>query len=282
MAESLKQIKSRIRSTENTAKITRAMEMVSIVKLRQSENALADCRRYYLAMDELKQDLLSALEAERHPFLKCGKTDKPDALCVVTSDTGLCGSYNMSVIRSAEEYVAASSARNIIIVAAGRKAFLYFRKKQVAVPHVFSSMNGRYSAVAADEIAERLSGVFLSGEAGRVSVAHMHFESLSRYRPVVTALLPVEREKGRPRDFILEPGGQSILDELMSRYIRVKMRLMLAESFIAEHACRMMAMKTASDNAKELRDFLILRHNKARQAAITGEMIEIVSSSEGI
>jgi F-type H+-transporting ATPase subunit gamma len=281
MVESLKLIKSRIRSIENTVKITRAMEMVSIVKLRQSENALADCRRYYLAMNGLKQDLFSSLETARHPFLKWGKTDKPDALCVVTSDTGLCGTYNMSVIRAAEEYSAVSSARNTIIVAAGRKGAVYFKKKQAAVPHIFSGMNGRYSAAAADEIAEKLSRLFLSGEAGRVSVAHMHFESLLRYRPAVTELLPVEREIGHPRDCMLEPGGRRILDELMPRYIRVKVRLMLAESFIAEHACRMMAMKAASDNAKELRELLVLRRNKARQAAITGEMIEIVSAAGG-
>jgi F-type H+-transporting ATPase subunit gamma len=278
--ESLKQIRARIRSVDNTRKITRAMEMVSIAKLRRIETTLLVCRGYYQALEQLRSRLFASLgKEERHPFLAPAAKSKPAVVCVMTSDTGLCGTYNMAVIRLAHDHLV-SLEKKAVIVAVGKKSARYFQKKGFEVGASFPGLSGRYSTQIADAISDKLSDMFLSGAASQITVVHTHYESLSRYRPVVAGILPLEKEKQPFVERILEPSGQLILEELLGRYVKAKMRLLLAESFTAEHASRMTAMKIACDNAKELQEQLILARNKSRQASITKEVIEIISSSQ--
>jgi len=279
MVESLKQIKIRIRGIESTKKITRAMEMVSISKLKHIESFLNSHRSYFQALESIVDHTLRASEGTGHMFFRGGKSAESVGVCVITSDAGLCGTYNNAVIKCAEDFAAQHNGKNISLVPVGKRGFTYFKKKTFRISRSFTGLNGRYSVPVADEVAAALSRMFTDNQADEVYVAHMHFESLARYRPVVTKLFPMEKTKERPMDFSFEPHGERILDELLPWYIRAKIRLILVESFIAEHGCRMVAMKTASDNAKELMDALVVMRNKARQAAITKEVIEIISSS---
>ncbi len=278
MPESVKQLKSRIRCIDNTRKITRAMQMVSVAKLKRTENSLASAREYYRCLEGLLADLQAVHRGgERRYFRK--DPGLPVELCVITSDSGLCGSYNAAVIRSAEEFISRPGNRRVRLSFIGRKGFSYFKKKGYDTSGGVSRVKSREFYACADEVSSSLAGRFLEGEAGAAHVAHMHYESLSRYRPVVTGLFPVEAAAGGRPSFILETEAERIAAELLPRFISAKMRLLLVESLIAEYGLRMMAMKSASDNAGELQSMLIQMRNKARQALVTREMIEIISAS---
>ncbi|MFZ2385363.1 MAG: ATP synthase F1 subunit gamma [Candidatus Omnitrophota bacterium] len=278
MPESIKQIKSRIRSIGNTRKITGAMQMVSVANLKHTEDLLASSREYYRCMEGMFNDLFAVDAGVSHPFLK-GSPGLSVGLCVITSDTGLCGSYNAAVIKAAEEFVLKSQGIPVRMSFVGKKGFTYFKKRGYDVSGGLRQVKGRYSFSSADEISSVLSRQFLEGNAGSVYVAHMHYESLSRYRPFVAGLLPLEKPAGRAPDFILDPDAGKIALELLPKFIAAKIRLLLVESLMAEYGLRMISMKAASDNAQELRNMLIQMRNKARQASVTREMIEIISGS---
>jgi len=278
LPESIKQIKSRIRSIGNTRKITGAMQMVSVANLKHTENLLASSREYYRCMEGIFNDLSAADAGAVHPFFK-KDPGLPVGLCVITSDTGLCGSYNAAVIKAAEEFVLKNKGVPLRMSFVGKKGFTYFKKRGYDVSGGLRQLKGRYSFLFADEVSSALSLQFLAGETGSVYAAHMHYESLSRYRPLVAGLLPLEKAAGRAPDFILDPGPGRIALELLPKLISAKMRLLLVESLMAEYGLRMMSMKAASDNAEELQNMLIQIRNKARQASVTREMIEIISGS---
>jgi F-type H+-transporting ATPase subunit gamma len=281
MAEALREIKNRIRGIGNVIKITHAMEMISVAKLNPARNQLLAQRQYCLRIEKLCRDLLSVdTEGISHAFLqKTGERGKK-ALCLITSDTGLCSSYNHNIIRLAEDFVNRYGQDRVMLFAVGKKGLSYFKRKGANIASAFTELKGRYSPEKCREILNALTAVFLSAKAEEVYVAYTYFESNVRHWPTIEKLFNIEREVRPDREYIFEPDFKNILEELIPEYILQKMKLMILESFAAEHSARVIAMSQANHNANDLLEDLVLMRNKVRQANITKELMEIISSVE--
>lgn len=281
MQLSLRQIKRRIRSVESTKKITRAMQMVSTAKLQQTEHVLFSGKPYYFKMDALLKKLLASAKTAVHPLLEERPVKNNFTLCIITSDSGLCSTYNDNIIRIAEGFIKERGAENARLITIGRKGFSHFKKRKIKITHAYLGLQGSYSNEIAEEITKTIINAFLSKKTDEVYMAHTHFDATLKYRAKLQKLLNIERmAEEREVDYILEPGAERILEELIPRYISTKIKGILLDAFTSEHSQRMVAMKSATDNAVELIDNLTLLRNKARQAAITTEIIEVSSAAE--
>ncbi len=282
MTQSLRQIKSRIHSIENTEKLTRAMEMVSVSKLKSAQRALVHSREYSSKVDGILRNLLFSFKKEGHPLLEERENKKSLALCVITSDTGLCGSYNHSIIRAAQDFLGKTGGREIKLITVGKKALSYFKRMGLEVHSAYAEIYGRYSRESCDKITRNLTDMFLKRQADEVHVAYMNFESPSRYAPALERLLNVKLADGQELDYIVEPDAHSLLGELLPLHVLNRMRGIVLSAFAAEHAARAIAMGEATDNADELLDELVLLRNKVRQTNITREIIEVISTVEAM
>lgn len=282
MSQSLKQIKNRIRSIENTRKVTSAMQMISATKLSRVDSYLLQSRPYAQRLSALLDKLLQGRPASLNPFLKKKAATGPIVVCVVTSDSGLCGVYNNNVIRLAEAFIGRYERNKVKLVVIGKKGYAYFRNYKESILHTYVGLNGKYSDKVSREICKALCQVFLTGEADEVYIAYTRFKNALTNKAVVEKFLNIDSKDAQEIDYILEPNEARILEELIPEYLSAKTKLMLLESFTSEHASRLMAMKTATENAKELLNGLILLRNKVRQANITREIIEIVSAAEAL
>lgn len=282
MALSLRQIKSRIRSIESTRKLTRAMEMIAISKLRRTERALNPAQAYYTKIQSLLMDILPQGAGFNHPYFNAGQDKGRVALCVVTSDTGFCSAYNHSLLYVVENFLRSYDPAKVRLVAVGKKGFSYLRKKGFEVPHAFVGLHGRYSEDVSSGILQALCALFTSGEVSEVYVAYMQVQTLTRYKPAIEKILNIERVAHPDIDYSFEPGLDGILQELVPEYLASLMRSILLHAFTAEHRARSIAMGEATQNATELLEGLVLLRNKVRQANITREIIEVVSSAEAL
>ena len=281
MIQNLRQIKNRIRSIENTRKVTSAMEMVSVTKLARANKILFGFRPYFQRLSQIFNRLLSSQQSAAHPLLEKKSGDRV-CLCLITSDGGLCGVYNNNIIRFAEDFINRKGKDKVSLVIVGRKGFNYFKNKQFTILHGYVGLNGKYSEKTADQVSKLLIDVFLTNQAQEVYVAYTRFERKIIHNPVLEKLLNIDISLGEDMRYILEPRINTILNDLIPKYIYSKMRLIFLESFATEHASRAVAMKSATDNAKELSQGLILLRNKVRQATITQDILEIISSSEAL
>lgn len=282
MIQTFKQIKNRIRSTENTQKVTRAMEMVSVAKLNRIGRKLHGLGPYVLALDELMHDFVNSQSGFVHPFFKVRDDLDKLCLCLITSDSSLCGAYNINIIRLAEQFINLHGKEKVSLFCIGRKGFNYFKKYNIEILNAYIGMNGRYSEKVIQEIENNLIDVFISGKVAQVHIAYTHSQTALIQKPIIEKFLNIEYAPTRKIDYILEPGRNEILEEIIPKYISMKLRLIILNAFSAEHSSRTVAMKTATDNAKELLQNLILLRNKVRQASITQEIMEIISSSEAL
>ncbi len=282
MAQSIKQIKNRIRSVENTKKVTGAMQMVSVAKLNRIDKQLYALRPFSVKLVVLLNNLASHPDAPFSALLEKRKPGGDIALCVITSDNGLCSLYNQNVFHVAEEFIKNNSKTRIKLIVVGQKGVNYFKRRNTQLAGFHIGLNANYSDKTCDQITDELAGLFLGRQVDKVYVAYTHFENSLVQKAVVERLLHIGTEQIKPVEYILEPDLKSILVEMIPQYLKVKMRLILLESFTSEHASRTVAMKAATDNAKELLERLILSRNKIRQAAITQEILEISSSVEAL
>lgn len=279
MLQSLRTIKRRIRSVENTKKITSAMEMVAGAKLKKSETVLRAGRSYFLKLETMLKNLICGVDLSAHPLLE----ERPKnniGLCVITSDTGLCSTYNDNIIRLAEQFIRGKGKEKIKLITVGKKAFSYFKKRDFTVLRSYVGLQGVFSQNISDEIANAFTRLFLSKEVDEVFIIYTHFISALKYKPVLEKFLNIERAQAEEIEYILEPSKERILEELIPRYVSAKMRAMLLNAFTSEHSARMIAMKAATDNAAGMIESLTLLRNKARQASITKEIIEVSSAAE--
>lgn len=282
MIQNLRQIRSRIRGIENVRKITRAMQMVSSAKLNQIKKKFYSANSYFLSLEAVLKDLLADSEKGVHPLLKKREEIRNVALCVMASDTGLCGTYNHNLLGLAEDFLGSYDKDKVRLIAVGREAFSHFTKKDFPVEKSYMGLYGRYVPKLADEIAKDLMDIFSSGEADEVYLAYTRFRSSLRHEPAIEKFLEVGPAGGRDRHCILEPGATAILEEMVPRYLFTKMRVAMLDAFTSEHSARMFAMKTATDNADDMIETLTLARNKARQAAITKEVVEIAMAAEAM
>ena len=282
MIQSLKTIKNRIRSIENTKKVTAAMELISLAKLNRIEKNLLNFRPYVTGLGDIMHNFISGSPQARHIFLEERPALDKVCLCVITSDSGLCGAYNNNIIRLAEEFIRKQDKEKIILVCIGRKGFNHFRRQGFKVSNAYLGANGRYSEKLCLEINDKLKDIFISEEASQVYIAYTHFKTALSYEPRIEKFLGLDRLVKAQKDYIAEPDIDTILDELIPKYLYLKLKLVILESFTVEHSARIVAMKSATDNAKDLLEKLVLLRNKTRQANITQEIMEIISSSEAL
>lgn len=283
MIQAIAGIKTRMRSVANIRKITRAMEMVSMSKLNRVKSALFAARNYFGHLESILNDFFSYTGYASHPLMEKRLSSGKIGLCVITSDTGLCSIYNQAIIRSAEVFMANLRKDNIRIVAVGKEGHHHFKKLGHEIKSSYLELHGRYPGKLTKEIASDLINLFLNHEVDEAYIAYTRFESTLRHRPRVEKFVNIEYAFTGNKDYIiLEPDIEGVAEDLIPKYLFEKFRLVLLEALTSEHAARMFAMKTATDNADELMDTLTLLRNKARQAAITKEVIEIASGAQAL
>lgn len=282
----LREIRRRISGVKNTQKITKAMKMVSAAKLRRAQDAVIAARPYARKMKDLLQHLAGVVDVTVHPLF-AQRDPVKTALIVVSSDRGLCGAFNSNIIKTGAGY--AREHANVKIIAVGKKGFDFLSKNRFSIANkytgVFASLN---FALAQSIIAEVVRG-FRDGEYDRVVVVYNEFKSIIQQRVITEQLLPIPAppqpaagEHISHVDYIYEPSSVAIISELVPKHLNFQMWRMLLESNAAEHGARMTAMDNATTNANDLIRDLQLSFNKARQASITKELLEIVSGAEAL
>jgi len=275
-------IRRRIRSVKSTQQITKAMKMVSAAKLRRAQEAMFAARPYARKMMEVLNSMASRATPDAHPLLQERGYEKV-LLVVITGDKGLCGAFNANIIRTATRFLADRGDGDVELALVGRKARDFFRRRTVKVRServgVFQAL--RYQT--ARELAQELIAAFTNGEADQVFLVYNEFKSVIQQRLVIDRLLPIERHALRPQepnlDYLYEPEPAGIFATILPKHVEVQVWKALLESQAAEHGARMTSMDAATNNASEMIDRLTLYMNKVRQAAITKEIIEVVSGA---
>lgn len=280
MAQTLKQIKNRIKSVQGATKVTHAMEMISVAKLNQINKVLFTLRPYHAGLEGMLSRLMAAESEIVSPFFIKRPLEDKIVLCVMTSDSGLCGLYNHNILKAAERFISEKGKEKISLVLIGKKGVNYFKKKNIPVLHQYVGMNGRYDNIISDEIAGMLTGLFLSRKADSVYIAYTYFKTGLDQNAIVEKFVNLDIQKSTGGEYFFEPGAVSLIDKISTAYLISKMRLVFLQAFTSEHATRSLAMKTATKNGNDLLDGLILTRNKVRQTIITQEMLELISSTE--
>lgn len=284
---SLRDVKKRIRSVISSRQITKAMEMVAAAKLRKAQLKVIQVRPYSEKMDHILESLSAAAQGELiHPFFE-KRALKKQTLVLITSDRGLCGSFNANLNRKAQEWLEGKEKDKVELVLIGKKGFDFFKRRQWDIVGKFNDFSGTLNYGKAREVVDLLTNRFLNGQTDEIVIIYTQFISTVRYRLNTARYLPVEKpvvdaKKGRRLEYIFEPSPDMIFSDLMPRYALTKMITSLAESFASEQGTRMIAMGAATKNAGEMIDTLTLQYNKARQGAITKELLEIVSGAEAL
>ena len=296
---SLIDIRRRIRAVKSTQQITKAMKMISASKLRRAQERVVGARPFARQMARVLNRLASRVDPSTHPLLAAPATGENarTLLVVITADKGLCGGFNANTIKAASAFIAGTTATGVSLGLVGRKGRDFFKRRgfEVRIEEIGIFQKVRYAD--AQRIAQAAIEEFTSGRASTVFMVYNEFKSVMQQRIAVERLLPIgtialesvgasgamaapaERSRGDV-DYLYEPGPQKIFEDLLPRHIEIQIYRALLESAAAEQAARMTAMDAASKNSGEIIDNLTLYMNKVRQAAITREIIEVVSGAQ--
>jgi F-type H+-transporting ATPase subunit gamma len=284
-------LRRRIRSVESTKKITRAMELIAATRVVKAQERANASRPYSEEITNVILDLVKAGAALDHPFLKHHDEARRSAFVVVTSDRGLCGAYNSTIIRLAERELQARRHRgdDYSLVLVGGKAISYFKFRNYRIDAQFTNMTDQPVYEDARAVAQFVRDQFEAGECSSVDLVYTRFVSVGTQRPVIRRFMPLEVEEdedtpvaGPTADIEYEPSATGILDTLLPRYVEARVFSALLDASASEHAARQRAMKSATDNAEDLIVTLTRVMNRARQDAITTEIMEIVGGAEAL
>jgi F-type H+-transporting ATPase subunit gamma len=284
----LKAIRKRIGSIRNTQQITKAMKMVSAAKLRRAQEAAVQARPYAEKMTDLLKNVSARVSSDAHPLLKV-REEKKIHLVLFTSDRGLCGGYNANLIRAAEAFMRRQGAdKEIQLTLVGRKGADHFRRRRADIADRYIGILARPAEELAAEIAQQLMSRFVNGEADAVYILYSSFRSALSQVPTLQKLLPValddpkETEPQQMTEYLYEPGIEELLASLLPKVTEVAILRALLEATASEHGARMTAMDSATTNASKMMGSLTLQMNRARQASITRELMEIVGTAEAL
>jgi F-type H+-transporting ATPase subunit gamma len=280
---SLKALRKRIATVRSTQQITKAMKMVAAARLRRAQEAAEHARPYATKLTEMFTAVAAGIEAGAHPLLARREERRIDLL-VLTSDRGLCGGYNSNLLRFAEGFVRQHAGAATAVTVVGRKGLDYYRRRGTTiVAHRIGILTTPAPALAA-ELAKELAARFVAEETDAVYLVYSRFRSAISQVPSAVPLLPVAppTDDKPPVDYIFEPPRPALLARLLPRYIEAIITQALLEAIASEHGARMTAMGNATTNASEMINALTLSMNRARQATITKELMEIVSGAEAL
>ena len=287
---SLKHIRRRIASVKSTQKITRAMKMVAAAKLRKAQETVERFRSYSDATASMLAEIAADAGGEEHPLLE-RRTVKSALIIVISSDRGLCGGFNTNLNRMVFEHVKQETPTPALGIV-GKKATAYFQRRHVEISEIFADVYSEPGYAIAAKIARRLIARYVSGEVDRIDLAYNEMISVSTQKPTVRPLLPIEMPaaaeggddgKGSAAGtYLFEPGGEQLLAKILPLSVEVAVCRALLESIAAEHASRMAAMDAATTNAQDMIEHLTLVYNRARQSAITSELMDIVGGADAL
>ncbi len=282
----LKIIRKRITSIRNTQQITKAMKMVSAAKLRRAQEAALMARPYADKMNEILINLSARVSRSAHPLLAI-REEKRIQMVLVTSDRGLCGGYNANLVRAAEAFIRQHGAgKEILLVLVGRKGADYYRRRRGETGERYLNFLSTPAEELAAVIAEKLITRFVDGETDAVYLIYSHFRSALSQVPTVEKILPVAlsetQEPEQLTEYLYEPGAEELLSSLLPKITEIKIQRALLEAAASEHGARMTAMDSATTNASKMMGSLTLQMNRARQASITRELMEIVGTAEAL
>jgi F-type H+-transporting ATPase subunit gamma len=285
-----RELKGRIKSVENTRKITRTMEMVATSKMKRAQDRVVAARPYANALTEVISSLYSSELAERFPLLRQPGTPRRVALVVLTSNRGLAGGFNANLIKEARARIAEleRAGQQVDVHVIGKKGLGYFRYVGRALASQRTDITDRPTADNAAEIVDQLMNDFITGQIDGVYVTYSKFNSVLSTPPTTDRVLPVTPpqakagQAGAQRDYLLFPNAEAILTELLPSYVRNSVYRALVETVAGEQSARRTAMKNATDNAGDILNVLRRTYNRARQAQITQEIAEIVGGAAAL
>lgn len=284
----LRDIRQKISAVKKTQQITKAMNMVSAAKLRGSQTRMEQFRPYAAAFKQMLASIASRVEPEAHPyFVRSPEVTKVE-LVLFTADRGLCGSFNMNLINAAERFIKAKRAEGVevVLTIVGRKGRDYFRRRKANIRESYVDVWNKFDFSTAQSIARDAVSPFTTGEVEEVYVIYANFINMAVQRPVLVPLLPIIPEAAEEgavsQEYITEPPAAQFLEHLLPRYINGMIYQGFLENSTSEHAARMTAMDNASSNCKDMITSLTMVYNKARQAAITKELMDIIGGAEAL
>ncbi|UCH44186.1 MAG: ATP synthase F1 subunit gamma [Nitrospiraceae bacterium] len=287
----LRDIQNRIKAVKNTQKITKAMKMVAAAKLKKVQTRMLDLRPYAAKMYDVLLSLARAADREAHPLLAF-RPRKTVEILVITSDRGLCGAFNANILKEAQLTINAhiKDGFEVSISTVGKKARDYFRRRDVAVRNSWIGISGNVRFASAQEIASDIKESYINETIDEVTVVYNAFKSMVAQDITLVKLLPLSPvEEGEENaaeaeaaDYIYEPSVEAIFDTLIPKNVDIQIYRALLESSAAEEAARMSAMENATQSCDEMVGKLTLQFNKARQAAITAELMDIVGGVEAL
>ena len=287
---SLKDVKTKIGGVKKTSQITSAMNMVAAAKLRGAQQKMEDFRPYTEKFNQAMASLSANMESGQFPLMEVREVQTAE-LVIVSSDRGLCGSFNANIFKATEKLIQQYEAdgKKLTLVCVGKKANSYF-KKTGKVRKAYTDIMGNFQMFNARSIAQDVAANFLAGESDKVHVLYGKFINVAVQRPEAEVLLPVQPETGETEaaaeagagDYIYEPSPTEIMDVLLPLYMNVMIYHAMLETGASEHAARMTAMDNATRACKDMIHDLTLLYNKARQAGITAELMDIVGGAEAL
>ena len=284
----LRDIQNKIAAVKKSRQITRAMNMVAAARLRQVQERTERFRPYATKFSEVLGSLSEGIDPESHPLLAQPEQVDRVAVILITADRGLCGSFNMNMILKAQKFLTEqkSEGREVAMYGVGRKGIEYFTRRKVEFAEKLPGAMNVVDFDLATQVARMGLNAFLSGEVQEVYLIYSQFQSMAAQVPTVEKLLPIspaeDEEEAMGQEYLTEPSAEEILVDLLPRYVNVRVYSGLLETSTSENAARMAAMDNATKNCKELIQNLTLAFNKARQAAITTELMDIVGGAEAL
>jgi F-type H+-transporting ATPase subunit gamma len=285
----LRDIRRKIAAVQKTQQITKAMNMVAAAKLRGAQQRMENFRPYAEAFQLMLGNMASGVEPEIHPFFQKALEVNKVGLVLMTADRGLCGSFNVNLINAAFKFIREKEADDIqvALTSVGRKGRDYYRRRKADMPRFFVDVWNKFDYTNAVVAGRDVMSDFLSGEIQELYLIHAQFINVAIQRPILVKLLPIEpeaaaEEAGPTVEYIFEPPVAQLLEYLLPKYINTVLYHGFLENSASEHAARMTAMDNASNNCKEMITNLTLVMNKARQAAITKELMDIVGGAEAL
>jgi len=290
MAGQLKEVRNRIKSVQSTQQITKAMKMVSAAKLRRAQDAIIQMRPYAKKLQEMLSNIVSNTQVEGGNALAAERAVEKVLFIVITSDRGLAGAYNSNVIKLAkqtihEKYSSQATKGNVTIWSIGKKGFEHFLKNNFKVTDTHKDIFLHLSFESVQQASQAAIQAFQNKEFDRIEIVYSEFKNAATQRFVVEQFLPIQKTNaggGVKADFIFDPNKEELIAELMPKILNTQLFKAVLDAHASEHGARMTAMDKATENANELLRSLKISYNRARQAAITTELTEIVSGAAAL
>lgn len=278
-----KEIRNRIKSVQSTHQITKAMEIVSTTKFKKFSKIVEESKVYSNSVKEVLKNISSGVKSEKHPLFDGRENPKKICIIVMTSDRGLCGSFNNNTLKKLEELRKNNPGKEVSVIAVGKKVREYSAKRNYDLKAFYSQLTPELMFDKAKEISENIVEYYYSEIFDEVYMIYNHYESAVKYDLTVERLIPITRVESEENiSYIFEPDAETVLSSLLPKYLNIAIYQGLLNNTASEHSARKNAMQSATENAEEMIKALNLQYNRERQAVITQEISEIVGGASAL